>query len=254
VIARFGVGLDNIDQDEAARRGVVVRNVPGGNANAVAELTIGLMLAGLRGIVDLHVSTRAGAWSRFVGRELAGRTVGLVGFGDIARRVARLLHAFGCTVIAHDPYASEDGAQQESVTLVPLEHLLARSDVVSLHAPATPATEGMVNGAFLARMRPDALLVNTARGALVDERALVAALDAGHIGGAAVDVYQQEPTAPGDPLLGHPRVITTPHTAAETAETYARVGAATAAIVLDVLETAGRICVPSAGQSGYAGR
>jgi D-3-phosphoglycerate dehydrogenase / 2-oxoglutarate reductase len=253
VIARFGVGLDNIDQEEAARRGVVVRNVPGGNANAVAELTLGLMLAGLRGIVDLHLSTRAGAWSRFVGRELAGRTVGLVGFGDIARRVARLLRAFGCTVIAHDPYAARDAAWQEMVTLVPLEALLARSDVVSLHAPATPATEGMVDEAFLAGMRPDALLVNTARGALVDERALVAALDAGHIAGAAVDVYQREPAAPGDPLVGHPKVITTPHTAAETAETYARVGAATATIVLEALEAAGRVSVPGTGRSVHTG-
>jgi D-3-phosphoglycerate dehydrogenase / 2-oxoglutarate reductase len=253
VIARFGVGMDNIDQEEAARRGVVVRNVPGGNANAVAELTLALMLAGLRAIVDLHLSTRAGAWSRFVGRELAGRTVGLVGFGDIARRVSRLLHAFGCTVIAHDPYAARDAAQREMVTLVPLEALLARSDVVSLHAPATPATEGMVDAAFLEGMRPDALLVNTARGALVDELALVAALDAGHIAGAAVDVYQREPAAPGDPLLGHPRVITTPHTAAETTETYARVGTATAAIVLEVLEAAGRISVSGTGQSVYTG-
>lgn len=223
VIARFGVGLDNIDQEEAARRGVVVRNVPGGNANAVAELTLGLMLAGLRGIVDLHLSTRAGAWSRFVGRELAGRTVGLVGFGDIARRVARLLHAFGCTVIAYDPYAAEDAARQASVTLVPLEHLLTRSDVVSLHAPATPETHHLLDKRRLALIPDGGVLVNTARGSLVDTDALVAELAGGRIS-AILDVTDPEPLPADSPLFDLPNVFLTPHIAGSHGNELDRLG------------------------------
>jgi D-3-phosphoglycerate dehydrogenase len=241
VIARFGVGLDNIDLAEAERRSITVRNVPGGNANAVAELAVCLTLAALRDVVQLHTSTQNGAWERFVGRELAGRTVGLVGFGDIARRTARKLAAFECVMLAHDPFGDPYAAEQLGVRLVGLDILLASSDAVSLHLPATPQTANMIDADFLRQMKPSAVLINTARGALVDEKALVAALDSGHLAAAAVDVYQREPAHPGDVLLGHPRITTTPHTAAETEETYARVGRATANTVLEVLAAARRI-------------
>jgi D-3-phosphoglycerate dehydrogenase len=183
----------------------------------------------------LHNTTQRGGWDRFVGRELAGRKIGLVGLGDIARRTARKLAAFDCRVFAFDPAADAGTAESLGVRLVGLDKLLKSCDVLSLHVPATAETRGMVDEAFLRRMKTGAVLVNTARGALVDEPALVAALDSGHLAAAAVDVYRTEPVSPGDTLLGHPKIITTPHTAAETEETYARVGLATARIVLDAL-------------------
>jgi D-3-phosphoglycerate dehydrogenase len=235
VIARFGVGLDNIDLAEAERRGILVGNVPGANAPAVAELTVLLILAQIRTLIPVALATQEARWTRPLGRDLGGETVGLVGFGDIGRRVARIARSFDASVIAYDPFADAAKAAELGVEIVALHDLLARATVVSLHLPATPETHHIVNADFLGRMRPEALLINTARGALVDSVALATAVRQGRIAGAAVDVYEHEPVRQDDPLLGVDGIIATPHVAAETADTYRRTGMATARIVVDGL-------------------
>lgn len=235
VIARFGVGIDNIDVREAQRRGVAVHNVPGGNAPAVAELTVLLILAQIRELIPIAAATQEGTWSRPLGRDLGEEIVGLVGFGDIGRRVARIVTSFGSTVLAHDPFADVSLAKEMGVQLTSLEDLLQRATIVSLHLPASPSTHHIVDSEFLSHMRADALLVNTARGSLIDSEALAEAVASGRIAGAAVDVFESEPVRVNDPLLGSPHIIATPHVAAETVNTYRRTGLATARIVIDAL-------------------
>lgn len=235
VIARFGVGLDSIDLAEAERRRILVRNVPGGNAEPVAEMAILSMLASLRDLTEVAEATQQGAWSRPVGRELGSETVGLLGFGDIGRRVARMLRGFGSTVLACDPYADSHVAETLGVRLVDRDELLRRSTIVSLHLPATPDTEHTVNEEFLAGMRPEAVLINTARGSLVDSVALAKAVTAGIIARAAVDVFENEPVTKDEPLLGVRGIIATPHMSAETDGAYRRIGIATARIIIDAL-------------------
>lgn len=232
-IARFGVGVDNIDLAKAREYGVTVTNVPGGNANAVAELTVGLMLSALRSVPLLHQSARRGYWDRTVGLELAGRTVGLLGFGNIAQLVARKLQGFDVRVIAYDKYPNAAKAEEYGVTLVSCDEVLTDSDIVSMHLPSLKETRHMMSERQFAMMKREAYFINTARGALVDEQALVAALQAGVIAGAAVDVYEVEPASADNPLFGLDQAITTPHTAAETKETYRKVGLATAQALLD---------------------
>ena len=232
IIARFGVGVDNIDLDAAKRFGVQVTNVPGGNANAVAELTVGLMLSALRNIPYLYETTRQGGWSRKAGIELAGRTVGLLGFGNIARMTARKLQGFDVRVIAYDKYPNMQLAEQLGVTIVSMEEVLTDSDIVSMHLPSLPETRKLKGDKQFAMMKPSAYFVNTARGALVDETALRGALEAGRIAGAAIDVYESEPVAPDNPLFQIDNIVTTPHTAAETLETYRRVSLATAEAII----------------------
>lgn len=235
VIGRFGVGVDNIDLEAAERHGVTVVNVPGGNANAVAELCVGLILSLMRGLPDLTASTRAGGWERFVGTELEGRTVGLLGFGNIAQMVARKLGGFGVRLLAYDKYPNTARAAELSVQLVSFAEVLSQSDVVSMHMPSLPETKHAISTAQFGAMKPGALFVNTSRGALVDEAALKQALENRVIAGAAIDVYEREPVSPDNALLQLPNLMPTPHTAAETYETYERVGAATARAVMDVL-------------------
>ena len=216
IIARYGVGTNNVDLAAAQARGIVVTNTPGANAGAVAELTVALLLLLARPIISAAAATRAGGWPRTAGLSLAGKTVGLVGFGAIGRAVARLLAGFECRLLAADPWCDVDLAAQLSVTPVELDDLLAASDFVSLHAPVMPETRGMVDAAFLGRMKPGASLVNTARGELVDEKALYEALAAGHLRGAALDAFAVEPPGADNPLLGLPNVIATPHMGAHT--------------------------------------
>ncbi len=174
VVARYGVGVDNVDLAAAVARGIVVTNTPGANARSVAELTVALLLLLARPVLRAAAETRAGGWPRLSGLSLAGKTVGLVGFGAIGRQTARLLAGFDCRLLAYDPLLNEATAAALGVRAAGLDELLATSDFVSLHAPVTPATRGMVDAAFLARMKPGAALVNTARGELVDEAALLA--------------------------------------------------------------------------------
>ena len=234
VISRLGVGLDNIDLAAARAQGVDVANVPGGNANAVAELAIGLMIAVLREIPAMNADIRAGRWDRYVGNELAGKTVGLIGFGATARLVAKRLQGFDVTVRAFDPFADEAVAAELGVHLDDLEAVVGAADIVSVHAPRTAATHHLVGAELLAAMRPGTVLINTSRGGVVDEDALADALGRGHIAGAGVDVFETEPVTADNPLLGFDTVVATTHAAADSAEAYTRIGLSTAQAIIDV--------------------
>ncbi|MPY46914.1 hydroxyacid dehydrogenase, partial [Streptomyces phyllanthi] len=214
VIAKHGVGVDTIDLAAARARGIPVVCAPGSNSRAVAEYTFGLVLSAFRGITTAHRQVMAGEWPKVFGPELAGRTLGVIGFGRIGRLLAGYALAFGMTVLAHDPYVTDTpGAER-----VDLDDLLARADVVSLHLPADPATGPLLSRARLAAMKPGALLVNAARGGLVDEEALAALLRDGHLGGAALDAFAHEPLPADSPLRTAPRVLLTSHMAACTPE------------------------------------
>lgn len=233
VVARAGVGVDTIDLEAARRRGIAVLNAPDATTASVAELALAGLLCLARPIAAADHSMKQGRWekARFTGRELGGATLGLIGCGRIGRRVARLASAFGMHVIAADPAPI---AAEAGVEAVDLETLCARADYISLHAPSTPATRHLLDAARLARCRPGVRIVNTSRGELIDEAALLAALDAGQVAGAALDVFDPEP--PVNPALAaHPRVVATPHIAASTAEAQTRVGVEAAEIVRDFL-------------------
>ena len=226
VVGRVGVGLDNLDLAALRARGVAVTWAPGSNAASVAEYVLGALVHLWRRFGDATEHVRSGGWDRpaFMGEEAFGRTLGLVGVGDIGARVARRAEAFGLRVVAHDPFVHDSAfaVQELGVELVALEALLDRADAVSLHVPLTEATRGMLGEAALRRMRPGALLVNTARGGLVDEVALARVLADGHLGGAALDVRPVEPPGAADPLAGAPRLLLTPHVAGVTRQSNAR--------------------------------
>ena len=236
VVGRAGTGVDNIDLAAATRRGILVVNAPAANSIAAAELTVGLLLALARHIPQAHGSLTGGKWERgkFMGSEVRGKTLGLVGLGRIGAEVARRARALEMTLLAYDPFISEERAAQLSVRPVTFDELLRESDVVSLHMPLTDTTRNMVNAERLRQMRRGAWLINCARGGLVDEAALFKALEAGQIGGAALDVWAKEP--PEDsPLLHHPRVIALPHLGASTKEAQALAASDVAEGVVDAL-------------------
>jgi D-3-phosphoglycerate dehydrogenase / 2-oxoglutarate reductase len=233
VVARYGAGVDNVDLAAAARRGVVVTRTPGANAGAVAEWTILLMLALCRPLLAADRAVREGRWPVLRGRELSARTVGLLGLGRVGSLVAERVSGLGCRVLAHDPYVA---AAPPGVEVVDLDELVRRAEVLSLHAPLTDATRGIVDAGLLSRLPAGGVLVNTARGELVDERALLAALDHGPLAGAALDVLAGEPPPPDHPLIGRDDVIVTPHTAPHTAEAAAAMGRAAVDDLLAVLE------------------
>ena len=218
VIARYGVGVDSVDLSAAHQQGIIVTNTPGANSASVAELAVGLMLSLVRNIPQAVNATQSGEWPRLRGALLSGKTIGLYGFGSIGKIVAGLLSGFDCLIIAHDPYPDREFAKQQGVQLVDEDELLSRSDVLSLHCPVLPETEGMVNDIFLHKMKPGALLINTSRGELVDENALQQALTSGHLKGAALDVFREQPPPAEHPLLSYPQVIATPHMGAHTDE------------------------------------
>jgi D-3-phosphoglycerate dehydrogenase len=224
VVARYGVGADRVDLDAAARHGVTVTVTPGTNANAVAELTIALLLAVARGLVAGRDRVRAGEWPAVSGVEVAGRTVGLLGLGRIGLLVAAKASALGLRVLAHDPFVSREHAEAAAVTLVDLETLVAESDFLSLHAQLTEDSRGILDRALLSQLKPGAALVNTARGELVDEEALLWALDHGPLRAAALDVLAEEPPPPDHPLLHRDDVIVTPHMGAHSAEALTAMG------------------------------
>lgn len=235
VIARFGVGVDNIDVESAREFGIQVCNAAGRNANAVAELTVGLIIAAMRQLPALQQSTREGRWERFVGEELVGRRVGLLGFGNIAQKVAKKLSGFDVELIAYDKYPNLEAAAQLKVRMTGAEEVLSQSDVVCMLLPSLKETQHFMNEKTFALMKDGSYFVNTARGALVDEAALKLALESGKLAAAAIDVYEREPTNAGNPLFALSRIVTTPHTAAETYETYDDIGVFTAQVILDVL-------------------
>lgn len=237
VVGRAGVGLDNIDLDAAAEYGVHVVNTPGANSVATAEHTLALMLGLSRHVVRAHASVAAGKWERahFVGTELYGKTLGIVGFGRVGRLVAERARAFGMEVIAFDPRSADEVAAEYGVELVPLDYLLAHADYISLHAPVTPETKKMINAEAIGRMKDGTVLINVARGALVDEEVLSVALQSGKLAGAAVDVYASEPPGREHPLLGLANVIHTPHLGASTVEAQRNVAVQVVEQVLDCL-------------------
>jgi phosphoglycerate dehydrogenase-like enzyme len=224
VVARTGVGFDTVDLATATRLGIWVTNTPGANHEAVADLTIGLMLALARQIPRHVEIARAGSWGRVPMVEMWRKTIGLVGIGRVGRAVARRAAGFDMTILATDPYADAAWCAANAVRLLPLTELLAAADVVSLHTHHTPETRAMINADTLALMRPTAFLINTSRGELIDEAALLAALDAGRPAGAALDVLAHEPPRPDDPILKHPKVLVTPHIAGTSVESTGRMG------------------------------
>lgn len=206
VISRCGTGLDSVDLAAAKQHNIAVSNTPEAPAQAVAELTLGLMLATLRQINQTDRMLRTGAWPRMQGHLLAAQSVGIIGLGHIGRRVARLCQAFEATVIAHDPFLSQP---PQDVTLASLEQLLAEADIISLHLPYSADTHYILNETAFSRMKPGAIVINAARGGLVDETALYQALVSGHLGGAALDVFEQEPYQ--GPLLQCDNITLTSH-------------------------------------------
>lgn len=230
VISRVGVGYDSIDVDAASAAGVQIATTPGGNEAVVADHTVALMLALLRRIPELQHDLRSGGWNRtgrFVPRQLTGTTVGLVGLGAIGRRVADRLAGFDVDLLVHDPALGEAS--------VPLDVLLERSDVVSLHCPLTATTHHLIDERALARMRPDAVLVNAARGPIVDESALVDALRRGAIAGAALDVFEVEPVPRDSALLSMDNVVVSPHVAGLSSRSVAEMTRRATNAVLDVV-------------------
>jgi len=232
LVARAGVGVDNVDLAATSKRGIRVVNAPAAATQSVAELTIAFYLLLVRGLSPSIVSMREGKWERGThGRELAGKTVGFVGYGRIAREVVRRLEPFHAAAIAFDPFVPKSGDATEMVTM---DELLARADIVSLHAASTAENRHLLNARAFEKMKPGAFLVNVARGALVDEKALLAALASGRVAGAALDVYEVEPPMNRE-LIAHPNVIPTPHLGASTHEAQQRAGTDTVDEVLRAL-------------------
>lgn len=224
VIARYGVGVDNVDLPAAWEKGITVTNTPGANAVSVAELTIGMMLALARNMPEVCAATRRGEWPRFNGLTLQDKCVGLLGLGSVGKQVARRLGGFDCRILAYDPYPDVAFARQHAVDLLPMDDVLAKADFLTLHLPLLPETNHLVNAHFLASMKRGAFLINTSRGELMDEPALVEALKSGQVRGAALDVFTKEPPGAENPLLGLPQVIVTPHSGAHTDGATQRMG------------------------------
>ncbi len=237
VIGRAGVGVDNVDLDAATRAGIVVVNAPTGNTIAAAEHTLALLYALARRVAAADASVRRGEWKRsqFTGVELRGKTLGIVGLGKIGQAIAKRARAMEMTVLAVDPFVSAEQAALHGVELVEFDELLPRADAITLHVPLSRSTRGLIGGDELARMKPGVFVLNVARGGIVDEAALAAALHEGRIGGAGVDVFEQEPPV-GSPLLDAPNTVLTPHLGASTAEAQVLVAEEIATQILDVLD------------------
>lgn len=240
VVGRLGVGLDNIDMEACAARAIKVFPATGANSLSVVEYVIGTAMTLLRGAYFANAAMLAGEFpkTKLIGREIAGKRMGLVGFGAIARDTARHARLLGMTVAAHDPYVAADDPAWQGVERLELTPLLATSDVISLHLPLTPATRGLIGEAALAAMKPDAVLINAARGGVMDEAALVAALKQGRLAGAALDVFEEEPLGVDGARLfaGTPNLILTPHIAGNTVESNGRVSGLVAERVMAALE------------------
>jgi D-3-phosphoglycerate dehydrogenase / 2-oxoglutarate reductase len=237
-IGRAGVGVDNVDLEAATRRGIVVMNTPGGNATAVAEHTFALLLALARRVPQADSSLKQGRWEKkkLGGIELRGKTLGLVGLGKVGTEVARLARALEMDVLAYDPYVSALVAREQQVRLASLDDVLNESDFLSLHASLTPETRHVINAKTLAKMKPGVRIVNCARGELIDEGALLAALESGQVAGAGLDVFETEPPKES-PLVAHANVVSTPHIAGSTEEAQEIVGIRIAEQVRDYLLT-----------------
>src|SRR5712692_4337875 len=238
VVGRAGTGVDNIDVAAATRRGVVVMNAAAGNTVTTAEHTMAMLLSLARQIPQAVASTKAGRWekNRFLGVELMGKTLGIVGLGRIGAAVAQRARAFGMNILAYDPYFTREAAHELGIEMAAFDELLARADFITLHTPLTDETRGLIDAAAIDKMKPGVRLINCARGGLIDEAALVDAIRSGRVVGAALDVFEQEPTPPDNPLFALDQVIPTPHLGASTTEAQLGVATMIAEQVLDFLK------------------
>ena len=237
-IVRAGVGVDNIDVPAATRRGIVVMNTPGGNTVSTAEHTMALMLALVRNVPKANASLKAGQWERnqFTGTQLEGKTLGVIGLGRVGLAVAKRAQGLGMTIVGFDPFLASEKAQELGIESVRrLDDLWARCDVLTLHTPLTTETRHLIGAAEIAQMKPSVRIINCARGGLIDEAALAAALDAGKVAGAAIDVFEPEPPPAGHPLVAHPLVVVTPHLGASTEEAQISVAVEAARLLVDFL-------------------
>ncbi len=225
VVARAGVGVDNVDVPAATERGIIVVNTPSGNTIAACEQAFALMLATARKLSQADASMKAGKWERksFMGVELAGKTLGIVGLGRIGTELARRAAAFGMTPIAYDPLVSPAYAQKQGIELLTLDELYHRADFISVHSPLLPETQHMISTAAFEKMKTGVRIINAARGGIIDEPALAEALKSGKVAAAGLDVFEQEPPPPDNPLLSLPNVVTTPHLGASTEEAQIKV-------------------------------
>jgi D-3-phosphoglycerate dehydrogenase len=237
VISMHGVGVDHIDLEAASHLGIVIANCPGTNDQPVADLTIGLMIAVARSIPNVDYELRQGGWGRYQGSELWGKILGLIGFGHIGRGVARRALGFDMQILVYDPFVSPQQIGMDGVELTNLEDLIVKSDFISLHSPLTPETHHLIGKAQLERMKKNAYLINTARGGLVDEKALYIVLHDKRIAGAALDVFADEPPI-GNPLLALDNIVVTPHIGAHTREAIERMGVMAAQNVVRTLQGA----------------
>ncbi len=237
VIGRAGIGVDNVDVAKATALGIVVVNTPEGNNVTTAEHAIALLVSLARHVPQATASMKAGHWekNKFTGLELYNRTLGVIGLGNIGRIVAQRAQGLGMRVVAYDPHIHADVGGRLDVELVPLDELLARSDAITVHVPRTKETTGLLGREALRKARPGVLVVNAARGGIVDEAALLEALESGQVGGAALDVFEKEPPPRGHPLVAHERVICTPHLGASTEQAQLNVAVAVAEQVRDFL-------------------
>lgn len=237
IIARHGVGVDSVDVPAATERGVVVTYTATANSSAVSEFTFALLLGLCRMLPAIDASMRAGAWMReaFIGAELEGRTLGIVGLGNIGTRVARHARGFGMGVLASDPEISEQDAAARGAILVSFDTLLRESDVISLHPRLTVTTRHLIDEKAIEKMKPGVRIVNTSRGQVINETALIGGLRSGRIAGAALDTFEEEPLDPGSPLRTMPNVILCPHIAGQTVESLRQMAAEAAQAILDEL-------------------
>jgi D-3-phosphoglycerate dehydrogenase len=225
IIGRAGIGVDNIDVKAASRRGIIVENAPSGNSVTTAEHALCLLLSLARHIPQATASMKAGAWekTKFSGAELLGKTLGIIGLGNIGRIVADRARGLKLRVIGADPFIGKEAAARIGVELVSVDELIKTADFITVHTPLTAETKGLLGAAAFQKVKPGVLIVNCARGGIVDEEALIQALNEGKVGGAALDVFSQEPTPKDSPLVAHPKVICTPHLGASTDEAQEKV-------------------------------
>jgi len=238
VIGRAGVGVDNIDVDAATQRGIVVVNTPTGNTRAAAEHTIALMMALARNIPQANMALWQGEWARkkYMGIEVRDRTIGIIGMGRVGSEVSRRARALGMNVLGYDPFVTQERIQQLGAAPVSLDELAAQSDFISIHTPLSDATRSLIDETFLRKVKPGVRIINCARGPIIDDEALLEALNDGRVAGAALDVFREEPPPPDDPLIHHPRVVSTPHLGASTEEAQLSVAIDVARQVLAVLK------------------
>jgi phosphoglycerate dehydrogenase-like enzyme len=234
IISRYGAGFDRVDLEAAAGKGIAVTNTPGANADAVADLTMGLMLAVAREIPLLDREVKSGGWLRRTGCEIFNKTLGIIGLGLIGKKVALRAKGFSMNILVHDPYADPDWIHQQGMTAVPLDDLLAESDVITFHVPLTDETRKIVNPSSINRMKPGVLLINTSRYELCHEETLLSGLSDGTISGLGLDVYAQEPPT-GHPLLQYSNAVLTPHAGSHSREAKNHMAEMAVANLVDVL-------------------